>query len=81
MFDDFCITGCWNWVLDLPQVEEFQELFTRYDAAKTFGVRPAETFDSAPIKLLEQLLLINRELELAKAEKMKKDGTRKNTRI
>lgn len=71
MFDDFCIAGCWNWVRDWRECEYFSEIFQRYEAAK-LGIAPAANFDDCEARLLEGILTVNREIELAQAEKAKR---------
>lgn len=59
----------------MDEIEEYEELFKRYEAATKLGIRPYTDFDSAPASELERLLLLSTELELAKAEKIKRANT------
>ena len=66
LFDDFRITGCWNWLIDSKDSAEFNEIIMRLNAAE-IGIPPVkENFDNAPAILVEQLLYARSELNRAR---------------
>lgn len=77
-FESFRMTGCWNWLLDDPDLPKTEELFKRYEMAKEFGVKPADNFEDMPFLQMEGLLTINRELPAATREKAQRDADSKN---
>jgi hypothetical protein len=82
MFNDFTITGCWNWLVrDRVMVERFNELVMRYEAAKELSVKPFESFDTAPVEMLEGMLILSREVKKAQEHKAAQDGKSARQRI
>lgn len=66
IFDDFRLTGCWNWLLNDPDADQYNELLLRLSAAKELHIPPTkECFDDAPASLVEQLLYTSSELNKA----------------
>ena len=72
-FDDFCLTGCWNWILFDPNTKEYNEILTKLTAAKDLGIHPTGcSFDDSPAICIEQLLVANSELGKATNAKLKR---------
>ena len=72
LFFDFCLCGCWNWLMDDQFAQEWEELSERYTAAKELRIPPVKgDYDSAPSRLLENLLQFSAELNRAQIQKMK----------
>jgi len=74
MYSDFCLIGCWRFVLEDPDCIEFPEVFDRFTAAKELNISPFENFDNAPALLLDLLLVISLEMQAAIAEKAKREN-------
>lgn len=81
LFDDFWALACWNWIIQSESAEYFSELSQRYQAAKSFGISPARNFDDCPAQLLDDLLIMERELELANRRKAKQDAQANRQRV
>ena len=72
LFDDFRLSGCWNWIIDGKDSGEFNDTVQRLEASK-LGILPtANSYDDSPAVLVEQLVYANNELSKARAEWQKK---------
>ena len=76
MFSDYCVMGCWRFVPEDPDAQDFPEIFDRYTAARELHLAPARNFDDAPARMLDLMLVLSSEINTAIADKAKRDNGR-----
>ena len=72
LFDDFRLSGCWNWIIDGKDSGEFNDTIQRLEASK-LGISPtSDSYDNSPAVLVEHLVYAHSELKKAEAKWLKK---------